>query len=110
MPFDIELNLPEWQLEPDEEFLFGDPEDYYYIDEQGNLIEPGRLDPDDPFAPEGERLGDPETPSLEDPPAAASQDFLEQATGQEIPPDPDPPPPTPPEPPDEIQFDDLLLG
>ncbi|MEM9310335.1 MAG: PBP1A family penicillin-binding protein [Pseudomonadota bacterium] len=110
VPFDIELNLPEWQLEPDEEFLFGDPEDYYYIDEQGNLIEPGRLDPDDPFAPEGERLGDPETPSLEDPPAAASQDFLEQATGQEIPPDPDPPPPIPPEPPDEIRFDEPLLS
>src|SRR6187402_166116 len=39
--FDTEVQLPEWQLEPDEEFMFGDPDDeYYYIDEEGNLIEP----------------------------------------------------------------------
>ena len=39
--FDTDLQLPEWQLEPDDEYMFGDPEDYYFIDEQGNLIEPG---------------------------------------------------------------------
>ncbi|MBY0342872.1 MAG: PBP1A family penicillin-binding protein, partial [Sphingomonadales bacterium] len=43
--FDVTLELPEWQLEPDEEALFGAPEDYYYIDEQGNMVEPGRRDP-----------------------------------------------------------------
>ncbi|MEO0698759.1 MAG: PBP1A family penicillin-binding protein, partial [Pseudomonadota bacterium] len=47
IPFDVELNLPEWQLEPDEEYLFGDPDEYYYIDEQGNLVEPGRRDLDE---------------------------------------------------------------
>ena len=40
--FITDLKLPEWQLEPDDEYLFGNPDDYYYIDEQGNLIEPGR--------------------------------------------------------------------
>ena len=40
--FDTDLQLPEWQLEPDDEYMLGDPEDYYFIDEQGNLIEPGR--------------------------------------------------------------------
>ena len=31
--FDTELQLPEWQLEPDDEWMFGDPdEEYYYID------------------------------------------------------------------------------
>jgi penicillin-binding protein 1A len=74
--FDVTLNLPEWQLEPDEEALFGDPDDYYYIDEQGNLVEPGRRDPEQsPFEVEGEQAA----------PPAASQDFLEEATGGEIP-------------------------
>ena len=40
--FDVELQLPEWQLDEEDDFFFGDPDDYYYIDEQGNLIEPGR--------------------------------------------------------------------
>ncbi len=40
-PFNTELELPEWQLEPDDEVMYGDPSDYYYIDEQGNLVEPG---------------------------------------------------------------------
>jgi len=88
--FDIELNLPEWQLEPDEEHLLGDPDDYYFIDEDGNLVEPGRRDPSEsPFGVEGER------PSADgpEPPPAASEDFLEQATGGVIPQDGDPSPP-----------------
>ncbi|AOL93668.1 penicillin-binding protein 1A [Porphyrobacter sp. LM 6] len=73
--FDVTLELPEWQLEPDEEAMFGDPEDYYYIDEQGNLVEPDRRDPSQsPFGVEGEGA-----------PPAASEDFLEEATGGEIP-------------------------
>jgi penicillin-binding protein 1A len=79
--FDVTLELPEWQLEPDEEALFGAPEDYYYIDEQGNLIEPGRRDDGpDPFGPDGEGA-----------PPAASQDFLEEATGGSLPQSPRPP-------------------
>lgn len=40
--FDTELTLPEWQLEPDDEFYYGgNQDDYYFIDDQGNLIEPG---------------------------------------------------------------------
>ncbi|MEM9501489.1 MAG: PBP1A family penicillin-binding protein [Pseudomonadota bacterium] len=86
--FDTELNLPEWRLEPDEEYLFGDPDDYYFIDEQGNLIEPGRGDPDAdlPFDIEGERPGNGEdTTDPDAAPPAASEDFLERATGQELP-------------------------
>jgi penicillin-binding protein 1A len=88
--FDVTLELPEWQLEPDEEALLGGPDDYYYIDEQGNLIEPGRRDPEQsPFGVEGENA----------PPPAASDDFLEEATGGELPRAPQPqrrpPPPQP---------------
>jgi penicillin-binding protein 1A len=91
--FDITLDLPEWQLEPDEEAMFGTPDDYYYIDEQGNLVEPGRRDPDEsPFGMEGE-----------EPPSAASEEFLEQATGGALPRDQrrNPPPQEGLRPPDE---------
>ena len=33
--FDTELKLPDWQLEPDDEAISSNPEDYYYVDEQG---------------------------------------------------------------------------
>ncbi|WP_288017643.1 PBP1A family penicillin-binding protein [Blastomonas sp.] len=62
-PFDTELKLPEWQLEPDDEAYFGSPDDVIFIDENGNPIDPGRgpAEPD-PFAPppvqQPERLDD----------------------------------------------------
>ena len=92
--FDTELKLPDWQLEPDDEYYYGDPEDYYYVDEQGNLIEPGRPDllPGPmPFPVEGEgnpaarQSGQPKPePTLpaDGAPQAASDDFLNRATGQ----------------------------
>ena len=108
--FDTDLQLPEWQLEPDDEQMFGDPDDYYFIDEQGNLIEPGRPQdqgedyfpyPDQPggggagVGPgEGDRPRLPGQPPRRpvgqplpgdpapDAPAAASDDFLRRATGE----------------------------
>ena len=81
--FDTELELPEWQLEPDDEFLFGEPDDYYFIDEDGNLIEP--VGPDQgqgvPFPPEGNPQVVPRQPAPATAPPAASDDFLERATG-----------------------------
>jgi len=93
--FDTEVQLPEWQLEPDEEWMFGEPgEDYYYIDEEGNLIEPtgpgerrGVPFPNEeapqPFDP---RRSDPRAPAPaagRNAPPAASDDFLDRATGRE---------------------------
>jgi penicillin-binding protein 1A len=37
--FDTELVLPEWQLEPDEDAVFGAPEDGQFVDENGMPIE-----------------------------------------------------------------------
>ncbi|MGY6637688.1 MAG: PBP1A family penicillin-binding protein [Erythrobacter sp.] len=93
--FDTALNLPDWMSEPDEEAMFADPDDYYYIDENGNLIEPGRRQPQpSPFGLDGleagagrdrERTPLPLPPYNEGrpqrPPPAVSEDFLEQATG-----------------------------
>ncbi|QJB69654.1 transglycosylase domain-containing protein [Parasphingorhabdus halotolerans] len=39
--FDTELVLPEWQLEPDDEALFGEPEEGLFVDENGMPIESG---------------------------------------------------------------------
>ena len=81
--FDTELKLPEWQLEPDDEFLFGDPDDYYFVDEDGNLIEPDAGGAALPRRQEPEvnvqRGSNPDP--YGDPPQAASDDFLEQAIG-----------------------------
>jgi penicillin-binding protein 1A len=103
--FDTELKLPEWQLEPDDEQMTGNPNDYYYTDENGNLIQPGgdrRAAPKNgPSRYEDGTVG-PGTPpggpaEGNRPPAAAGDDFLEQATGREDRRDPDlraaPPPP-----------------
>ncbi len=97
--FDTEVQLPEWQLEPDEEFLYGTSDDYYFIDEQGNLIEPGQprqpgQNGELPFAVEGEQVPG-QTPSgaplpgqappqgRAAPPAAVDENFLNEATGRE---------------------------
>lgn len=92
--FDTEITLPDWQLEPDEEWLYGQPgDDYYYVDEQGNLIEPavptdrrgppfpveGELPPEAPRRPET-RVPEP-APGRPAPPAA-SDEFLDRATGR----------------------------
>ena len=123
--FDTDLNLPEWQMEPDEEDMWGDPDEYYFIDENGNLIEPGEPGPGrrDPFGDplrEGTRdpFGEGDRPARDgrapggrdrprdgqggrtsDPPAAVSDDFLERATGGPVraadPPRSASPPPSP---------------
>jgi len=97
--FNTDAKLPEWQLEPDEEWMLGDPNDeYYYMDEEGNLIEPaeqGEMRPL-PFPIEGEtpppdpaRRPDPRAPApapvpgrAAPEPQAASDDFLDRATGR----------------------------
>jgi len=79
--FDTELKLPQWQLEPDDEAMLGNPDDYFYVDEQGNLVDPsrrrGREDEADAFDPDAL----PEDPPL-DAPQAANDDFLNRATGK----------------------------
>ena len=80
--FDTELKLPEWQLEPEDGAQFGDPESYYYTDEQGNLVSPNAQGETGP----GEPPRDPawQNSGLEavSPPQAAGDDFLDQATGK----------------------------
>lgn len=72
--FDTDLKLPEWQLEPDDEAnLSSNPNDYYYMDENGNMVsgrgpggrDPGPGDPP-PYDPnDGSRL-EPADPQFDD--------------------------------------------
>ena len=70
--FATEVTLPAWQLEPDDEAqLSGNPDEYYYADEQGNMVEPNRPDlPTEQAPPEEQAL-----------PPAANEEFLREATG-----------------------------
>jgi penicillin-binding protein 1A len=86
--FDTDLRLPEWQLEPDEEDPFGDPTDYYYVDEDGNLIDPRELEDYDPAARRPEGIDAPGGGS-ENPPPAVDPEFLDRAiNGTRQPPPP----------------------
>ncbi|MEQ1541355.1 MAG: PBP1A family penicillin-binding protein [Novosphingobium sp.] len=82
--FDTEVTLPAWQLEPDDEAnLSGNPDDYYYVDEQGNLVNPGTGNgartPEPPPPDAGPNPGGLEPVG---PPPAADQEFLNEATGK----------------------------
>ena len=91
--FDTELKLPEWQLEPDDEAYYGAPDDYQYVDEQGNLIDPGipQEMPGEATVPRDTGDAAPAPGGLVPvgPPQAAGDDFLDEATGRDAPP-PDP--------------------
>ncbi len=69
--FDTEVTLPAWQLEPDDEAqLSGNPDEYYYADDQGNMVEPDRQEQVPASGAEQKA-----------PPPAANDDFLREATG-----------------------------
>jgi penicillin-binding protein 1A len=84
--FDTELKLPEWQLEPDDEAMMSNPDDYYFVDEDGNLIDSGEVEQSAGDAPTYQqpqvnvRRGSERQSQL---PSAASDDFLDRATGGE---------------------------
>jgi len=86
--FDTDLKLPDWQLEPDDEVLIGNPDDYYYVDDQGNLIAPGGARDGGPGAPPTEERPFPPNGRYEgEPPPAAGDEFLDRATGRRPSPD-----------------------
>jgi penicillin-binding protein 1A len=82
--FETEVTLPAWQIEPDDEAkLSGNPDDYYYVDDRGNLVEPGAgkgARPAEPAPPEGG--ANPGGLEPVGPPPAADQEFLNEATGK----------------------------
>ena len=88
--FEIEVALPDWQIEPDEEVWFEAPDEYMMVDENGNPLGP----------PPGVGLPFPEPgtvdPGLADPSSRddqLDQDWLDRAVGRDRPPPREPPPP-----------------
>lgn len=89
--FQTDMVAPAFEISPDDEASFsGSPDEYYYVDENGNLVEPpgdkpASRRPSD--APQDPAPGpdDANRGGLEavDPPPAASEDFLNRATGRD---------------------------
>lgn len=79
--FETELKLPQWQLEPDDEAMQADPDDYFYVDQDGNVVNQGGRPPED--ARESDDGQDPQDGSDGPPPPAANDDFLDRATGRQ---------------------------
>jgi len=85
--FETDITMPAWQLEPDDEALMsGGPEQYQYLDDQGNLIDragPAAQEvpetPQKPVSP-GDTSG-----GFAPLPPAANDDFLNEATGKKKP-------------------------
>ncbi|MBP2513963.1 PBP1A family penicillin-binding protein [Sphingomonas sp. PvP018] len=88
--FDTQVTLPEWQLEPDEESYFGQPDNgQMMVDENGNPIEPGGV-PDMPSdAPAGEPIPRPDADPSDQPPQVPqqqlNQDWIDRVTGRDAP-------------------------
>jgi penicillin-binding protein 1A len=90
-PFNTQVQLPQWQLEPDDEYNQASPDSYYNFDENGNLVPPpgpdlprGNIVP--PDGTESERRPPADGQATSGPaPAAASPDFLDRATGGDQP-------------------------
>jgi penicillin-binding protein 1A len=88
--FDTELQLPDWQLDPDDEQLQGNPGEYSYYDENGNLVHPdgAPAQGDQPRYEDGSVGPAPGAPMVPDygpqgaPPPAANGDLLDRATGR----------------------------
>ncbi|EJL31170.1 transglycosylase domain-containing protein [Novosphingobium sp. AP12] len=87
--FDTELQLPDWQLDPDDEQLQGNPGEYSYYDENGNLVHPdGAPAPGGAVYEDGSVGPAPGAPMVPDygpqgaPPPAANGDLLDRATGR----------------------------
>ncbi|MGD9811551.1 MAG: transglycosylase domain-containing protein, partial [Sphingobium sp.] len=82
--FDTEVTLPEWQLEPDNEAYFGDPDEVQYVDEDGYAI-PGAVQDNYPDLRE-----DVPPPSGEQPTGKLDQHWIDNVLGRKSPDDPPP--------------------
>ena len=88
--FETDVTLPAWQLESDDEPLMsGAPDDYQYVDEQGNLVSPERPRDEGPPPPDAPGNKGGLVPVA--PPPAANEEFLDEATGKSKTPNAAPP-------------------
>ncbi|WP_225205214.1 transglycosylase domain-containing protein [Novosphingobium huizhouense] len=81
--FETELKLPQWQLEPDDEAMQANPDDYFYVDPDGNVVNQGGRRAGDDGSAEQDPAPAPQDENDGAPPAAANEDFLDRATGRQ---------------------------
>ncbi|WP_082445830.1 transglycosylase domain-containing protein [Sphingomonas sp. Leaf20] len=86
--FETQVTLPEWQLEPDEESYFGQPDNgQMMVDENGNPIESGMPQDVPTDAQTGDALPRPEADPSGTPSAAPAQqlnqDWIDRVTGRD---------------------------
>ena len=89
--FETQVTLPEWQLEPDEESYFGQPDNGTYVDENGGPVEPAPVE--QPAQDGGvqtetttsEVLRQPEgdAPEQRQPQQQLNQDWIDRVTGRD---------------------------
>ncbi len=80
--FQTDLKLPTQQLEPDDEALQNSPDSYFYVDPNGNIANHQGAAPTGENAPAPARPRDDTVPVQDDGGQAASDDFLDRATGR----------------------------
>ncbi|MPT48721.1 MAG: PBP1A family penicillin-binding protein [Sphingobium sp.] len=76
--FETEVTLPEWQLEPDNESYYGDPDDTLYVDEDGNPIAGAAQDSPPPTAPDDNGGPAPATPT-----GKLDQEWIDNVLGRD---------------------------
>jgi len=86
--FDIEVDLPDWQTEPDDDAWYGTPENGQMVDADGYPPEPTEADPR-PVDDGAERDEPARDPGAAD---ELDQDWIDRAADRERPPPRDPPP------------------
>jgi penicillin-binding protein 1A len=82
--FETQVTLPEWELEPDQESYFGEPDNGLFVDADGNPVEPGAVRQPDPGMPRVDPDGNP-LPQGEErapPPERLDQEWMDQVLGR----------------------------
>jgi len=81
--FETDLKLPQYQVEPDDEALQNNPDNYFYVDPSGNVVNHAPNTPDAGDTPRpASRTHDDTVPIEDNPGHAANDDLLDQATGR----------------------------
>ncbi|WEJ98949.1 MAG: PBP1A family penicillin-binding protein [Candidatus Sphingomonas phytovorans] len=82
--FETQVTLPEWQLEPDQESYFGEPDNGMFVDENGNPVPQGTTAPSDAGQPQVDADGNPVPQPAR--PERLDQDWMDQVLGRTPPP------------------------
>ncbi|WP_443025155.1 transglycosylase domain-containing protein [Sphingomonas sp. QA11] len=82
--FETQVTLPEWQLEPDQESYFGEPDNGMFVDENGNPVPQGTTAPSDAGQPQVDADGNPVPQAAR--PERLDQDWMDQVLGRTPPP------------------------